>query len=111
MTSIGDNQLRDLPRQSLAAAESDLAVVREVLESATRAGASSDELKEAVQGYLDEHGPALHAAASALGEETRRQTLQELYKWRSQLAAQLEEQKRRKSSNSASNRLPEGQPG
>ena len=101
----------ELPSEALAAAEEDLVRVRQVLRSAARGEAGSEELKRTVQGYLDEHGPALHEAVSALGEEARRQTLQELYKWRAQLAAQLEEQKRRKPSSLASDRLPEGQPG
>jgi hypothetical protein len=42
-----------------------------------------------VQAYLDAHGPALRTAAASLGEEVRRQTLDELYKWRAQLSAQL----------------------
>lgn len=94
MTSSGDTGPRELPRQPLEAAEQDLARVREVLESAARGQAGGDELKEAVQGYLDEHGAALHEAASALGEEGRRLTLQELYKWRAQLDAQLKPRKR-----------------
>lgn len=93
-TRPGDDRRRDeLPAQPLAAAEEDLARLREVLVSAAQGGAGGEEVKEAVQGYLDEHGPALHAAASAIGEEARRQTLQELYKWRAQLDAQLKERK------------------
>jgi hypothetical protein len=63
--------------------------VRKVLESAAHGEVGGEEVKAAVQGYLDEHGVALRAAASAVGEETRRQTLEELYKWRAQLNAQL----------------------
>lgn len=93
MTNSGDTGPAGLPRQELVAAERDLARVRDVLESAGRGEAGAEELKEAVQGYLDEHGTTLRAAASALGEEVRRQTLQELYRWRAQLDAQLKERK------------------
>ena len=94
MISSGDAGAPDPPPQPLAAAEKDLAQVREVLESVARGEAGGDELKQAVQGYLDEHGAALRAAALALGEEARRQTLRELYKWRAQLDAQLKAQGR-----------------
>jgi hypothetical protein len=95
MTSTGDGDIspEGLPAESLEAAESELARVREVLESAARGDASGAELAEALQGYMEEHGPALRAAASAIGEEARRQTLEQLYAWRAQLAAQLEARK------------------
>jgi hypothetical protein len=89
MTRRDEPGPRDLPRQSLAAAEEDLARVRDALESAARGDAGGKELKEAVQTYLDDHGAALAAAASAVGEEARVQTLQALYRWRAELDAQL----------------------
>ncbi len=94
MTSSGDTGSSELPRPHLAAAEKDLARVREILESAARGEAGGDELSDAVQGYLDEHGAALRATAAALSEETRLQTLQELYKMRARLDAQLKARKR-----------------
>ena len=83
-----------LPSESLTAAEAELARVREVLESAARGDANAAEVTEAVKGYMEEHGPALKAAAAAVGEEARRQTLEQLYEWRARLAAQTEDQKR-----------------
>lgn len=93
MTSTGDKGPEGLAPESLAAAEAELARVREALESAARGEASGAELAEALQGYLDEHGPALRAAASGIGEEARRQALEQLYAWRAQLAAQLQARK------------------
>jgi hypothetical protein len=93
MTSDGGTARAESSREPLAAAEEDLARVRRVLESAAHGEAGGEELRSVVQGYLDEHGAALRGAASALGEETRRQTLEELYKWRAQLTAQLKPRK------------------
>ena len=93
MTSTGGTEPAGLPPESLTAAEAELARVREVLESAARGKAGGAEVTDAVKGYMEEHGPALKAAA-AIGEEARRQTLEQLYEWRARLAAQTEEQKR-----------------
>jgi hypothetical protein len=89
MTNSGETGPTERPGQGLAEATGDLAKVRALLESAARGEAGTEDLKNAVQGYLDQHTPALQAAAAALGEETRLKTLQELYKWRDQLNAQL----------------------
>jgi hypothetical protein len=78
-----------VPAQELQAAESDLARIREQLVSLGGGQTSASQVQESVQGYLDAHDPALRAAAASLGEEVRRQTLDELYKWRAQLSAQL----------------------
>jgi hypothetical protein len=94
MTGDRDDGRGDLPHQELAAAERDLAEVKDLLQGVARREADSGELTQKLQEYLQEHGPALKAAASAVGEETRRQTLQELYKWRAQLDAQLEARRR-----------------
>jgi hypothetical protein len=85
-----DKMPRERPQpQALVEAEDDLARVRELLTAAGRGDATAGEVKESLQGYLDEHGPALRAAAGAVTEELRQRTLEELYKWRAQLNAQL----------------------
>lgn len=89
MTGDWSEDRSDLPHQELAAAERDLAEVKDLLQGVVRDEVDSGELKQKMQEYLHEHGPALKVAASAVGEEARRQTLQELYKWRAQLDAQL----------------------
>ena len=94
MTTGRDTGPDELPSEALEAAEEDLVQVRQVLRSAARGEAGRDELKETVQGYLEKHGPALQATASAVGEEARRQTLRELYKWRARLDAKLGAPKR-----------------
>ena len=94
MTSTGGTEPAGLPPESLTAAEAELARVREVLEAAARGKAGGAEVTDAVKGYMEEHGPALKAAAAAIGEEARRQALEQLYEWRARLAAQTEEQKR-----------------
>jgi hypothetical protein len=94
MTSSGDTGPEELASQPLAAAEADLAQIRERLEAVARGEAGAEELTASVKGYLDEHGTTLQDAAAAVGEEARRQTLEELYKWRAQLNAQLEARKR-----------------
>jgi hypothetical protein len=81
-----------LQPERLAEAETELARVRELLTAAARGDATAVEVKESVQGYLDEHGPALRVAAGALTEELRQRTLEELYKWRAQLNTQLQAQ-------------------
>ena len=83
-----------LSPEALEAAESELAQVRQALESAAQGHTSGTELKVTLESYLDEHGPALKAAAAAVGEETRRQTLEQLYQWRAQLEAQRQSRNR-----------------
>jgi hypothetical protein len=78
------------PVEPLASAEADLAHVRELLLAAQRGTARPSEIQETLQQYVTNHGPALQAAAAALTDEARQQTLAELYKWRKQLNAQLE---------------------
>lgn len=78
-----------LQPEQLAEAEADLARVREQLTAAERGAATAADIKQSLQGYLDEHGPVLRAAAGALTAELRERTLEELYKWRAQLNAQL----------------------
>lgn len=77
------------PVDPLASATADLAHVQDLLRAAGRGEADVDALKDAVQGYLGRHGPALEQSAASLTEEMRKQTLAELYKWRAQLKSQL----------------------
>ena len=79
-----------VPEEPLEAAEADLARGRDTLTAAARGAASASEVKETLTGYLEDHGPALREAAASMTEDVRRQTLEELYKWRAQLEAQLE---------------------
>jgi hypothetical protein len=94
MTDTAATGSGQVPAESLEAATSDLERVREVLQSAARGQTGGTEVKEALQGYLDEHGQAIRAAASAVGEEVRLQALEQLYQWRAQLAAQFDDAKR-----------------
>ena len=73
----------------LQAAEADLANVRQTVLSVARGDADAMELKDSVRSYLDQHGPVLRAAAAAVGEEVRRQLLDQLYRWRRQVEEQL----------------------
>jgi hypothetical protein len=73
----------------MKAAETDLDELHEILMAASRGETSPSKVREALAKYLRQNGPSLRAAAAALGEQTRRQTLAELYKWREQLNAQL----------------------
>jgi hypothetical protein len=69
----------------LVAAVTGLALLREQLIAAERGQGSADDVKGALQEYLDTHGPSIQAAASSVGDEIRRQVLAELYKWRASL--------------------------
>jgi hypothetical protein len=71
-------------------AEADLAQLRETLTAAAHGEAGQQAVKDSVLGYLEQHGPALRDAAAAIGEESRRQTLEALYRWRGQVRAQLQ---------------------
>jgi hypothetical protein len=77
-------------REPLEAAEGELARVRELLMAAGRGEASAVDVKAALRGYLDAYEPAIRAAAASVADEVRRQALTELYKWRTQLDAQLQ---------------------
>lgn len=78
-----------LSPDDLTAAQAALDRVRETIEAASRSEARPADVKQELEGYLHDHGPALQQAAAALSEEVRQQTLAELYKWRDQLDAQL----------------------
>jgi hypothetical protein len=79
----------DLADGRLQSAEADLSRVRDSLAAATRGDLDAAELPAALRTYLDQHGPTLRAAATAVGEEVRRQLLEQLYAWRAQLESQL----------------------
>ena len=84
------------PHESLRAAEADLDQVRETLSAAARGEAPPEAVKGAVTQYLADHQSALRDSAAAVGDEVRRQTLEELYRWRAQLNTQLEAVRRAK---------------
>jgi hypothetical protein len=79
----------DLASAQLEAAEADLNRVRESLAAAGRGEVDATELINALRAYLDQHGPAFRSAAAAVGEDVRRQLLEQLYSWRTQLDEQL----------------------
>jgi hypothetical protein len=83
-------------REPLGAAEADLEKVRETLGAAARGEATPGAVKEVVTQYLADHHSALQASAAAVGEEIRRQAVEELYRWRAQLNTQLEAVRRAK---------------
>jgi hypothetical protein len=71
------------------APESAITDVRELLQAAARGDVDAAQVTESLQGYLEQHGPALRSSAAAAGEEVRQQLLRQLYGWRSQLDQQL----------------------
>jgi hypothetical protein len=72
----------------------DLSAVREQLMSAGRGEVSAGVVRASLQEYWHAHGSTLRAAAVSVGEELRKQSLAELYKWRAQLDAQLRTRER-----------------
>lgn len=89
MTGPGDDERAEPGAESLEAATHDLERLRDRLQAAARGDASGQDLTDAVGRYWQEHQPTLHAAAESLTEEVRLRALDELYKWREQLDAQL----------------------
>jgi hypothetical protein len=89
MTDSPESGAGEPTRESLAAAEADLAQLREVLQAAARGAVGAEELKRSAQSYLAEHGATLRGAAISVGEEARRGVLDQLYAWRAQLSTQL----------------------
>ena len=91
MTGPAENAspLAQDPHEPLRAAEVDLAKVRDALTAAARGETTPAAVKHLVTLYLADHQSALRDSAAAVGEEVRRQTLEELYRWRAQLNAQL----------------------
>lgn len=84
------DQRAPLDQDLVDAAIADLDELRELLQRASRGDLDPDQVLEALRAYWRDHGPALRHAASAVGELVRLQALSELYKWRAQLAAQLQ---------------------
>jgi hypothetical protein len=78
--------------QPLARATQDLSRLRERLGAAERGEATAADVREVLHGYWRDHGPTIRAAAASVVEDVRRQALTELYKWRTQLNAQLNAQ-------------------
>jgi len=81
-------------RDRLVAAVEDLSHLRELLMTAGRGEVSASVVRASLQEYWHAHGSTLRAAAVSVGEELRRQSLAELYKWRAQLDAQLRTRER-----------------
>jgi hypothetical protein len=79
----------DITNGQIEAAEAALAHVRESLLAAARGDVDATDLRRSLLGYVDQHGPALRGAAATVGEEVRRQLLEQLYGWRAQLDDQL----------------------
>lgn len=71
------------------AAEAALAKIRESLLAAAQGDVDANDLRRSLLGYMEQHGPVLRSAAVAVGEEVRRQLLEQLYGWRDQLDDQL----------------------
>jgi len=72
--------------------ESATAALEELHRLLVAAGEGNAEPKEvvvAMKAYWSNHDDVLRTAASAMGEQVRLQVLQELYKWRDQLASQI----------------------
>jgi len=61
-----------------------------LLVDAGRGRAQPAEVRAAVESFWGDHRDTLLTAASTLTEQVRLQTLQELYRWRAQLAAQTD---------------------
>lgn len=75
--------------EAAQAAQAALGHIRESLLAAERGDVDATELRRSLLGYWEEHGPVLRSAAVTVGEEVRRQLLEQLYGWREQLDDQL----------------------
>ena len=58
---------------ALERAAAALGELREVLLASGRGASSPSQVRVAIAGYFQQHGPSLRTAAAAVGEETRRQ--------------------------------------
>jgi hypothetical protein len=85
----GGNRAGGIEEGQLEAAEADLLRIREALAAAARGELDASGLTRSMKEYLEQHGPVLRSAATAVGEEVRRGLLEQLYGWRSQLDDQL----------------------
>jgi hypothetical protein len=79
----------DLTNGQFEAAEAALDDIRESLLAAARGDVDATDLKRSLLGYFEQHGPVLQSTAVTVGEEVRRQLLEQLYGWRDQLNDQL----------------------
>ena len=89
MTGAGEHEPGTVNDEELRAATDDLQRIRERLQAAAQGKTGGQEVQDALAAYWREHEPALRAAAASMTEEVRLQTLNELYKWRQQLDAQV----------------------
>ena len=84
---------RDLPAGidagQLQAAEADLTSLRETMLALGRGEADAAELRDCARRCLHEHKTVFRTVAAAVGEELRRQLLDQLDAWRRQLDQQL----------------------
>lgn len=93
MTGPGEHEPGAMNDEEVRAATDDLQRIREQLQAAAHGDAGSQEardVQDALAAYWREHEPALRAAATSMTEEVRLRALDELYKWREQLNAQLQ---------------------
>ncbi len=73
----------------LDAATADLERLQAVLRRAAQGQAGVGEVTDSLRSYWQDNGAALTAAATALGDEVRRQMLGQLYQMRDRLDEQL----------------------
>jgi flagellar hook-associated protein FlgK len=79
-------------QRQLPSATEALEELHGLLAEAGRGNVDPTEVRAALKSYWRNHQDTLRNAASTLAEQVRLQTLQELYKWRAQLASQLQTQ-------------------
>ena len=75
--------------RTFEAAEAALDHIRESLLATARGDVDATDLRRSLLGYFEQHGPVLRSAAVTVGEQVRRQLLEQLYGWRDQLGDQL----------------------
>lgn len=99
MTEVGAGAPQETPEGTTETSQRQLPSATEALEElqgllvdAGRGNADPAEVRAAIESYWGQHHDTLRSAASTLTEQMRLQTLQELYRWRAQLARQLDTQ-------------------
>jgi hypothetical protein len=90
-------------QRQLPSATEALEELHGLLINAGGGNADPAEVRAAIESYWGDHQDTLRNAASALTEQVRLQTLQELYRWRAQLASQLNTQASTHDAQSGSN--------
>jgi ribosome recycling factor len=93
VTDSGSHEPDPGPGSPLQAATEDLDDLRRLLIQASQGAAEPAQVGAAVRAYWRDHSDTLRATAAAVTEQVRTQTLEELYKWRDQLARQLDAQR------------------